>query len=66
MQLVEESLSTFEWIIYQQQQGKSLVVLTEDDLRVLSEGPTHGEREVIECLFPDKEEEVKRYFEAAA
>ena len=66
VQLVEEALGTFEWIVYQQQQGHSLVVLTDDDMKMLERGDTHGEREVIECLFPGKEKEVREYFAKAA
>ena len=65
--LVEESLRTFEWMVYRQLQGKYLAVLTSDDLKMLGEGPTEGEREVVEQLFPvEKSGQVAAYFDKAA
>ena len=67
VQLLEDSIRTYEWIVHQQLQGNVLTALHSSDMEFLEQGPLEGERDYVAPLFPaDKRAQVADYFKKAA
>lgn len=67
-QLVQDAVRTYEWIIYQQINGKYVAVLEQTDVNLLTKSSeVHGEREIINPVFlGTMVPKVKEYFKKAA
>ncbi len=70
--LLTSSIRTYEWLLYQQYQGRKLVVLDPSDLEFL-QGKLHELREYgkkpdsVSTLFPeDRKPQLEEYFHKAA
>jgi len=66
--LVQDALRLYEWIIYQQANGRTVTCLEPDDVKVLTQSSAvHGPREVLEPLVPEEKlSKARDYFQKAA
>ncbi len=67
-QFIQSSIRLYEWVLYQQLHGRTLVVLQPDDKKLLEERRIlDGERNVIGQFFPeDQRKRLLTYFEQVA
>ena len=62
--LDQDALRTYEWVLFQQAEGRSVVALEQPEVELLTQSrAVHGERESLApFLAPDKLQQARQFF----